>query len=73
VISFTLKGIHPHDIATVLNEEGIACRAGHHCAQPLFDELCIPAAVRISFYIYNTTEEIDACIAALHKAQKVFA
>jgi len=73
VISFTLKGIHPHDIATVLNEEGIACRAGHHCAQPLFDELCIPAAVRISFYIYNTTEDVDACIAALHKAQKVFA
>ncbi len=73
VISFNINGIHAHDAAAVLNEEGIACRAGHHCAQPLFDELGIPAAVRISFYIYNTTEEIDACIAAIQKAEMVFA
>lgn len=73
VLAFNINGIHAHDVASILNEEGIACRAGHHCAQPLFKILQTPAAVRISFYVYNTKEDIDACIIALHKAQKVFA
>lgn len=73
VISFNIRGIHAHDVAAILNEEGIACRAGHHCAQPLFKRLQTPAAVRISFSVYNTKEDIDICIAALQKAKKVFA
>ncbi len=72
VISFNIKGIHAHDVASLLNEEGIACRAGHHCTQPLFKKLKIPAAVRVSFYVYNTKEEVDMFIAALEKVRKVF-
>ncbi len=73
VISFNIKKIHAHDVAALLNEEGIACRAGHHCAQPLFHILKVPAAVRVSFYIYNTHEEVDEFIAALDNVRKVFA
>lgn len=73
VISFNIKGIHAHDAAALLNEEGIACRAGHHCAQPLFKKLQTLSAVRMSFYIYNTKDDVDACIAALQKVRKVFA
>jgi cysteine desulfurase / selenocysteine lyase len=72
VISFNLGGIHPHDLASILDEEGIAIRSGHHCAQPLMEFLQLPATSRASFYIYNTKEEVDALIEALEKARKIF-
>ncbi len=71
VISFNIEGIHPHDIAGFLDEEGIAVRSGHHCAQPLMTRLGMDNAVRISFYIYNTIEEIDKFINSLNKIQKL--
>ena len=72
-ISFNLGDIHAHDLASILDEEGIAIRSGHHCAQPLMEFLNIPAASRASFYIYNTKEEVDVFITALEKARKLFA
>ena len=73
VISFNLGDIHAHDLASILDEEGVAIRSGQQCAQPLMEFLDIPAASRASFYIYNTREEIDVFIAALEKARKLFA
>jgi cysteine desulfurase/selenocysteine lyase len=73
VISFNLGDIHAHDLASILDEEGVAIRSGHHCAQPLMEFLDIPAASRASFYIYNTKEEVDVLIRALEKARKLFA
>ncbi|MCS6881881.1 MAG: cysteine desulfurase [Oscillochloridaceae bacterium] len=73
VISFTLAGVHPHDVAAVLDSEGVAVRAGHHCAQPLHRHLDVPATTRASFYIYNTAEEIDRLVAGLEKAKRLFA
>ncbi len=73
VISFVMEGIHPHDIGTVLDRQGIAVRTGHHCAQPVMDRYQIPATTRASFAFYNTKEEVDALIAGLHKVQEVFA
>ncbi|KAB8142503.1 cysteine desulfurase [Chloroflexia bacterium SDU3-3] len=73
VISFTLEGVHPHDVAAILDTEGIAVRAGHHCCQPLHDLLNIPATARASFYLYNIPEEIDRLAAALEKARRLFA
>lgn len=70
--SFTLDGIHPHDIAEVLDKDGIAIRAGHHCAMPLHHKLGINASARASFYIHTTFEEIDKLTAALHRARSVF-
>lgn len=72
-ISFVIDGIHPHDIGTVLDHEGIAIRAGHHCAMPLMERLQVPAAVRISFGIYNQLSDITALIEALQLAQRLFA
>ncbi|MBO6660022.1 MAG: SufS family cysteine desulfurase [Roseivirga sp.] len=72
VISFTIDGIHPHDISTFLNEEGICVRAGHHCAQPLLQRFEIPASVRVSFAIYNTKSDIDKLVMALLKTQAFF-
>ena len=72
VIAFNLGDIHAHDLASILDEEGIAIRSGHHCAQPLMEFLNIPAASRVSFYIYNTKEEVDILINALEKARKLF-
>jgi cysteine desulfurase/selenocysteine lyase len=72
VFSFTLQNIHPHDIATILDHEGIAIRAGHHCAMPLMEHLGLTATARASFGIYNTCEEIDALVAALIKTQRIF-
>jgi len=72
VLSFTLGDIHPHDIGTILNENGIAIRTGHQCAQPLMDFFRIPAAARASFGIYNTREDIDALILSLKKVLEVF-
>ena len=72
ILSFTLKGIHPHDIGTILNNEGIAIRTGHHCAMPVMERFKIPATSRASFAFYNTHEEIDALIKGINKCQKVF-
>jgi cysteine desulfurase/selenocysteine lyase len=64
--------IHPHDLASILDREGIAIRAGHHCAQPLMEYYDVPATARASFYVYNTEEEIDKLVEALYQAQRVF-
>jgi cysteine desulfurase / selenocysteine lyase len=71
-ISFWYRDVHPHDLATILNEEGIAIRAGHHCAQLVMRRFDVPATARASFYVYNTNDEVDALIGALAKAQDVF-
>ena len=71
-ISFVMDGIHPHDISTILDEHGVAIRAGHHCAQPLMRKFGIPMTARASLYFYNTSDEIDALVSALHKAREVF-
>jgi cysteine desulfurase/selenocysteine lyase len=73
VLSFVVSGIHPHDIGTILDREGVAVRAGHHCAQPLMARLRVPATVRASLAFYNTQGEIDALAAAVRKAIEVFA
>lgn len=72
VIAFEVKGMHPHDVATLLDQDGIAVRAGHHCAQPLHHKLGIPASTRASLYVYTIPEEIDALAVSLERAQKVF-
>jgi cysteine desulfurase/selenocysteine lyase len=72
VISFQLDGLHAHDLATILDSEGIAVRAGHHCAQPLMERLGVPATTRASLYVYNRRDEVDALIRALEKAKGVF-
>src|SRR5436190_12412636 len=73
VISFTLEGVHPHDIGTILDQEGIAIRTGHHCAQPLMMRFNVPATGRASFGLYNTREEADALVAGLRRVIEVFA
>ena len=73
VISFTLEGAHPHDIGTILDHDGIAIRAGHHCAQPLMKHYGIAGTARASFAFYNTPEEIDALVASVRKIAKMFA
>ncbi len=72
VLSFVLDGVHPHDIGTILDNEGIAVRTGQHCAQPVMDRYGVPATVRASIGLYNTPEEIDALVAGLHKVREVF-
>jgi cysteine desulfurase/selenocysteine lyase len=72
VASFTFDGIHPHDVAQILDRDGIAVRAGHHCAQPLHEKFGIPATTRASFYLYSTREEVDLLINGLYKVKKVF-
>jgi cysteine desulfurase/selenocysteine lyase len=72
VISFTLGDIHPHDLATILDHEGIAIRAGHHCCQPLMRRLGISATGRASFYYYNDEDDLEALVRAFLKASKVF-
>jgi len=72
-IAFTLEAAHPHDIATILDTDGIAVRAGHHCAQPLMDRLGVHSTTRASFAFYNTTEEVDRLVASLQRVQKLFA
>jgi cysteine desulfurase/selenocysteine lyase len=73
VLSFVIEGIHPHDIGTILDQEGIAIRTGHHCAQPVMARFCIDATARASFGLYNTKEEIDALVLGIQKVQEVFA
>ncbi len=72
VAAFTLEGMHPHDIAELLDKDGIAIRAGHHCAMPLHHKLGINATARASFYVHTTTEEVDKLVASLQRAKKVF-
>lgn len=71
-ISFVVDGVHPHDVGTLLNDEGVAVRTGHHCAQPVMHRFGIPATSRASFAVYNTLEEVDALVAGIKKVQKVF-
>lgn len=72
VISFAVGDIHPHDIGTLLDTDGVAVRAGHHCAQPLMRKLGVPATVRASIYLYNTTDEIDCLVASISRAKDFF-
>ncbi|HNT77172.1 MAG TPA: SufS family cysteine desulfurase [Anaerolineae bacterium] len=71
VVSFWLEAAHPHDIAALLDEDGICIRAGHHCAQPLHERFGIPASARASFYLYNDKEDVDALVAGLHRVVKI--
>jgi cysteine desulfurase/selenocysteine lyase len=73
VISFTVDGVHPHDLGTLLNEEGVAVRTGHHCAQPVMQHFKVPATSRASFTFYNTLAEVETLIAGIRSVQKVFA
>jgi cysteine desulfurase/selenocysteine lyase len=72
ILSFVMDGVHPHDIGTILDREGIAVRTGHHCAQPVMQRFGVPATVRASLAFYNTKEEIDALVAGLLEVRKVF-
>jgi cysteine desulfurase / selenocysteine lyase len=72
VLSFVLEGVHPHDIGTILDQEGVAVRTGHHCAQPIMERFGIPATVRASFALYNTREEVDAFVESVRKVREVF-
>jgi len=72
VLSFTIDGVHPHDVGTILDREGVAVRAGHHCAQPVMDRFGLPATVRASFGVYNTREEVDRLVEGIHKVQELF-
>ncbi|QHS23145.1 cysteine desulfurase [Virgibacillus sp. MSP4-1] len=72
LVTFNLDGVHPHDVATVLDQDGIAVRAGHHCAQPLMKWLNVTATARASFYLYNTREDIDILVAGLRKTKEFF-
>jgi cysteine desulfurase/selenocysteine lyase len=73
VLSFEIEGVHPHDVGTLLNADGIAIRTGHHCAQPVMDRFHVPATARASFAFYNTREEIDKLVAGILKVQEMFA
>ncbi|MBT7427703.1 MAG: cysteine desulfurase [Betaproteobacteria bacterium] len=72
VISFNVKGVHPHDMGTLLSDDGVAVRAGHHCAQPVMIRYKVPATTRASFYLYNTLEDIDRLVMSVRGAQKLF-
>jgi cysteine desulfurase/selenocysteine lyase len=73
ILSFTLPGIHPHDVGTILDAQGVAVRTGHHCAMPVMERYGLPATVRASFALYNTRDEVDALFRGLRKAQEMFA
>jgi cysteine desulfurase/selenocysteine lyase len=73
LVSFTVSGVHPHDLGTILDEDGIAIRTGHHCAMPVMDFFKLPATARASFAFYNTLEEIDRLAAGVERARKIFA
>jgi cysteine desulfurase/selenocysteine lyase len=72
VVSFTLDGVHPHDLATVLDQDGVCIRAGHHCAQPLMRRLNVPATARASVYVYNDAPDVDALVRGIQRAQEMF-
>jgi cysteine desulfurase/selenocysteine lyase len=72
VLSFVVEGVHPHDVGTILDQEGIAIRAGHHCAQPLMDRLGLPATARASLGLYNRSEDLERLAAGLRRVIEVF-
>jgi len=72
LVSFVLEGVHPHDVGTILDREGVAVRTGQHCAQPVMDRFGVPATVRASFALYNTRDDVDALVEALHVVSEVF-
>src|SRR5215211_1546550 len=72
VAAFTLEGVHPHDVAQILDQDGMAVRAGHHCAQPLHERFGLPATSRASFYLYNTREEVDLLVNGIYKVKELF-
>jgi cysteine desulfurase/selenocysteine lyase len=73
IISFSVDGLHPHDVSTIVDRSGVAIRAGHHCAQQLMDRFGVPALCRASFGLYNTRDDVDALAVALIKAHDFFA
>jgi cysteine desulfurase/selenocysteine lyase len=73
LVSFALQGVHPHDLGTILDEENVAIRAGHHCAQPLMDTLGVPATARASFGLYSDQSDVDALIRGIERARRIFA
>ena len=73
ILSFVLEGVHPHDVGTVVDTEGVAIRTGHHCTQPVMDRFGVPATARASLAMYNTTDEVDHLVMALAKVREVFA
>ena len=73
IVSFVMEGVHPHDVGTVLDQQGVAIRAGHHCAQPLLERLGVSATARASMALYNTRDDIDALVAGLHAVRELFA
>jgi cysteine desulfurase/selenocysteine lyase len=72
VVAFSVKGVHPHDLASLLDEDGVAIRAGHHCAMPLHSKLGISASARASMYLYNLREDIDRLVQSIERAQRIF-
>jgi len=72
VVSFTLEGVHPHDIATILDQNGVCVRAGHHCAQPLMRRMNVPATARASVYVYSTREDVDALVSGVERVNEIF-
>jgi cysteine desulfurase/selenocysteine lyase len=72
ILAFVLEDVHPHDVGTILDQEGVAIRTGHHCAQPVMDRFKVPATARASLALYNTREDLDALGAAVIKAARMF-
>jgi cysteine desulfurase/selenocysteine lyase len=72
VAAFTMEGVHPHDVAQILDHYGVAVRAGHHCAQPLHEKFGITATTRASFYIYSLKEEVDKLVNGIYQVKKIF-
>ena len=72
ILSFVVENAHPHDVGTILDQEGVAVRAGHHCAQPVMQRYDVAATVRASFAVYNTREDVDALVRALKKVEEIF-
>ncbi|MEO7170003.1 MAG: aminotransferase class V-fold PLP-dependent enzyme, partial [Sphingomonas sp.] len=72
IVSFSIEGVHPHDIGTILDEERVAIRAGHHCAQPLMEALGVPATARASFGVYNGAADVDALIRGIERVTRIF-
>jgi cysteine desulfurase/selenocysteine lyase len=73
VTAFTLDGIHPHDVAQILDRDGVAIRAGHHCAMPLHEKMGLTASSRASFYLYNTRDEVDKLVESIYRVKETFA
>ena len=72
IVSFTLDGVHAHDVGTILDHEGVAIRAGHHCAMPVMERFGVAGTARASFALYNTREDVDALVAGIHRVQRMF-